>query len=77
MQQAALDKNELLEKATTIEDVLGTPPSWEDAASAFINAFSKTLNISFTEEDLSSEECFRVQDLVIKKYTHPDWTGRI
>jgi lipoate-protein ligase A len=51
--------------------------SWEEAASAFVQAFVKTLNLSFVESELSSEELSRADTLVKNKYAHPGWIERI
>ncbi len=70
-------KKDLLERATTMEWVLGTPPSWGDTASAFQSAFADVLNITFVEDELTTKERNSAQKLVIEKYTNPNWTMRI
>jgi len=67
----------LLERATTVAAVLGRPISWDEAAGVFIQAFAKTLNLSFEESDLTATELARAGTLVKEKYAHPKWTERI
>jgi lipoate-protein ligase A len=67
----------LLDRATSVEAVLGKPVSWETASAAFIRGFSKSLQITFQESALTEEEKTRAADLVAEKYAHPSWTERI
>lgn len=71
------NKNDLFGKATTLESVLGTAPSWEEAASAFVKAFEEVLNITLIDDQLISEEKDRAQTLLEEKYANPAWTMRI
>ncbi len=65
--------NRLLDRATTVKDVLGITISWEKAAAAFETAFSETLNLSFTQEDLTPAEQARADKLVAAKYDRVEW----
>lgn len=67
----------LLKRATTVESVLGQPVSWEQAAAAFVQAFSETLNLTFEPAELTSSELAQADKLVKEKYAHPNWTERI
>jgi len=67
----------LLERATTVESVLGKIISWEEAASAFSEAFKTALNLNFEVTGLSPGELARANYLVKEKYAHPDWNERI
>jgi len=67
----------LLERATTVEIESENPISWERAASAFTESFSKVLNLSLSEESLSPTELTRAEILVKEKYAHPAWVERI
>ena len=67
----------LLERATTVETVLGRPVPWSEAAQAFINAFEEKLNLSFEEGALSESEQARIDVLVGEKYNHPEWMKRV
>jgi len=72
--QAAASR--LLSRATTAEQVLGAPLSWEAAAEAFIYAFQEALNLQLSPVALSSQELSRAEELVIEKFNHPAWTDR-
>jgi len=73
-QQAAA---RLIERATTVEEILGEQISWEQAAEAFIEAFSGTLKLDLTPGALTDAERARAQQLVEEKYAHPSWTERV
>ncbi len=66
----------LLQRACTAETILAVPLSWEDAASAFKQAFETTLNLEFTQMELTETEKSRAEELVLTKYAHPHWTER-
>lgn len=72
-QQAA---KKLLSRATTAEAVLGRLVTWEEAADAFVQAFSETLELELTPGEVSQQEKQRAQELVAAKYAHPDWMGK-
>jgi len=67
----------LLERATTVESVLGREVDWEIAAQAFVHAFEAQLGLSFERGELSESELTRAEQLVREKYAHPSWTERI
>ena len=67
----------LLERATTVESVLGKPVPWREAAQAFIIAFENKLSLHLEEGVLSESEQTRAQELVHEKYDHPAWMKRI
>ena len=69
-------KTRLLAHATTLEQVLGTPPSWHQASAALKQAFQDTLNLSLEPGELSVFEESRAGELVEEKYNHPSWTER-
>lgn len=64
----------LLARATTVETVTGQAVAWETAAQAFVGAFESQLGLRFERGELSSGEKARAEELVQKKYGHPDWT---
>jgi lipoate-protein ligase A len=66
----------LLERATTVESVLGRRISWERAAQAFVEAFEAQLGLKFERGALSESESKRAEELVREKYDHPSWTER-
>jgi lipoate-protein ligase A len=67
----------LLERATTVESVLGHPVTWSEAAQAFINAFEDKLGLSLEENVLSESELRRAEKLVCEKYDHTGWVKRV
>ncbi|MBG0786494.1 MAG: lipoate--protein ligase family protein [Anaerolineaceae bacterium] len=67
----------LLSHATTVESVLGTAPTWQQASGAFIEAFSDVLNLELVPGDLSDREKERAAELVAEKYANANWTERI
>jgi lipoate-protein ligase A len=67
----------LLQRATTVESVLGHPVDWESAADAFAHAFSRELGLDFEEAELSAPERARAGRLVEEKYAHVSWTERV
>ena len=66
----------LLARATTAESVTGQVIPWETAAQAFAAAFESQLGIRFERGELSGAEQAHAEELVQKKYSHPDWTER-
>ena len=75
MRQTAADR--LLDRATTVESVLGVAPDWETAARSMVRAFEAELGINFERGELSQKEIARADELVREKYDHPSWTERI
>jgi lipoate-protein ligase A len=66
----------LLARATTVETVLGRAVSWEEAADAFVQAFSDTLSLELVPGEISRSEKQRAEELFVNKYANPDWTGK-
>jgi lipoate-protein ligase A len=56
--------------------VLHKQVSWDDAADAMQNSFSRTLNITFHEVPLADDEIERTEALMHEKYANPEWTNR-
>lgn len=67
----------LLERATTVESVLGRTVPWSEAAEAFIKAFEEKLSLRLKEGALSESEHKRIDSLVCEKYDHADWMKRV
>jgi lipoate-protein ligase A len=67
----------LSSRAITAESALGRPPSWDEAAQAFVEAFSSSLFLDFFTSDLTPEESQRATELAKDKYSSPGWTFRI
>ena len=68
--------NRLLARAATAEEILGTAPSWTQAARAFKTAFCETLNLDLQPAELTPAELARAASLVEEKYAHLSWTNR-
>ncbi len=66
----------LLERATTVESVLGRVVDCETAVQAFVRAFENELGLTFEEGEVSASEQARAEELVREKYAHPSWTER-
>jgi lipoate-protein ligase A len=64
----------LLNKATTVESVLGHSISWEEAAQAFQSGFESTLNIDFERDQLTSSEINQAEHLTTTQYSKLNWT---
>ncbi len=67
----------LHQRATTAEEAIGTPISWQQAATAFIQAFELTLDLRFVKADLSGFEIARAEELYHEKYTSLSWNHRL
>ena len=67
----------LLQRATTVESVLGQAVTWETAASAFEGAFTGKLGLHLVRCPLSESELQRADELVRTKYAHPSWMERV
>ena len=67
----------LIARASTVESALGRAISWDAASKSFIHAFETVLDIQLEEGKLSASEILRTDELIQKKYAHPDWTERI
>jgi lipoate-protein ligase A len=66
----------LLERAATVESVLGGKIEWETAAQAFVQGFEAELGIRLERGEMSASEIQRTEELVREKYAHPSWTER-
>lgn len=66
----------LLQRATTVEGFLGRKISWDGAVQAFVTAFGEVLSLDLQAGELSAAEHRRAQELVEKKYAHPEGMGR-
>jgi lipoate-protein ligase A len=66
----------LLNRATTVEEVLGQRPSWDRVAQAFVSAFQDKLNLEIEQGELTQNEKNRTVELVREKYGNIDWTKK-
>jgi len=67
----------LLDRAATVESILGRVVDWERAAEAFTHAFEAELGIELKSRGMSATEISRTDELLREKYDHPDWNERI
>jgi lipoate-protein ligase A len=67
----------LLARAATAEGILGRAPSWEEAARAFTEAFTHTLNLDLHPGVLTPSETARALELEREKYGNEEWTFKI
>ncbi|MEW5873042.1 MAG: biotin/lipoate A/B protein ligase family protein [Chloroflexota bacterium] len=67
----------LLERAATAEGLLGFAPTWEQAAQAFVNAFSESLHLELIPSELTPAELRRAEALLGEKYANPGWIERV
>jgi lipoyl(octanoyl) transferase len=71
--QAALRLNS---RAITVAEALNQNISWEEAARAFVQAFSEVLNLELVPDEISPLERERAEELVEKKFANEGWTAR-
>lgn len=67
----------LLGKATTTALILGKDITWKEAARAFIQGFSRTLNLELVEGGLTAYENELVEGLLLDQYANESWTRQI
>lgn len=67
----------LLQRAVTLEQVLGAAPGWEKAAQALTRGFAQALNLTLVESALTPGEIARAEQLVEEKYGNRAWTERL
>ena len=70
-------KQRLLRHATTVEAILGTTVSWEQAVRSMITAFSSVLGLNLSPEEPDDQEIERAIKLMDEKYANKVWTCRI
>ena len=64
-------------RATTVEQALGRPVSWDEATQAMIGGFRSALNLTFERGCLMPEEQEWLVDLRSEKYASDEWTWRV
>jgi len=70
-------KNNLQDKACTLNDIPNKKITWQNTANALISGFSNELNITFFQSHLSDKEINRAKELVQRKFGLDEWTFRI
>jgi lipoate-protein ligase A len=76
-QERSTAAERLLQRATTVEMVMGRRISWEAAAQAFASGFEKALDLELIPGELTPQEISRAEELTREKYGHASWTKRI
>ncbi len=66
----------LLERAATLESLLGVRLPWSQAARAFQAAFTEALDLDLQPGEMTDEEHALAEQLVREKYRGDDWTRR-
>ncbi len=64
-------------RATTVEELLGSPIAWEEAAEAFQRGFARALGAQLEVVDPTSKELVRAAELARSRYRSAAWIGRI
>ncbi|MBL7065851.1 MAG: lipoate--protein ligase family protein [Anaerolineae bacterium] len=64
-------------RATTVEEVLGRPITWDEAADALAAGFAEALNLRLEPGTLTDEERAWAQELRAERYATKEWTGRV
>ncbi len=67
----------LLMHATTVENTLGQPVTWDQAAQAVSAAFKDVFGLQYDSSTLTPLELQKAHDLQQTKYAHPAWTNRV
>ena len=71
------DPDRVRARAATVEDVLGRPVAWEQAAEALVAGFSDALRLHFERGTLTGQECAWAEELRAGRYAAEDWTYRV
>jgi lipoate-protein ligase A len=67
----------LIERATTLNAVLGSIPDWGTVADAFVEAFQSELNLVLLPGELTPAETERARQLAAEKFSNPEWSRKI
>jgi len=65
----------LLDRAGTVESMLGRPASWEEAAQAVVESFREVLQLDLQLSAFTPRESARAAQLAETKYAHPERMG--
>lgn len=69
-------REQVLQRATTVEQVLGRVVSWDEAAQVFGSSFAETFDLMLVEGDLTPDEVARADALRAGQYASPEWNER-
>lgn len=64
-------------RATTVEEILGRPVTWDEAADALAAGFAEALNLRLEPGTLTDEERAWAEELRTEKYATEKWTGHV
>jgi lipoate-protein ligase A len=64
-------------QATTVEEVLGRPVTWDEAADAMAAGLAEALNLRLEPSALSKDENAQAERLREEKYATDAWTYRL
>jgi lipoate-protein ligase A len=70
-------RENLLNRATTIETILGKVITWDAAAEAFEIAFQSVLNFELADEEISDWELLETERFIREKFGNDTWTVRV
>jgi len=70
-------KSLLLQRATTVSEILGKFISWQDVADALKQGFEQALNVNLIHQTSTPDEKNRAVELLKEKYANDRWTMRI
>ena len=71
------DPTRVRARATTVEEALGRPVTWDEAAEALAAGFAEALNLRLEPGTLTTEERAWAEELRAEKYATDEWTGRV
>jgi len=69
-----MQKTRVRDRAVTLEQVLGSAPTWSAAAAAIERGFARAFNLEMAAGALSAAEARRAEELVCERFGNPDWT---
>ncbi len=75
--QRAAAAARILERATTVEMIMQQRLDWQTVSQAFFQAFQRILNLDLQPGDLTRKELVRAEQLIIEKYSNPEWNNRL
>jgi len=71
------DPTRVRARATTLEQALGRPVAWDEAADAVAAGFAELLNLHLEPGALTSEELALAEELRTQKYATGEWTRKV
>jgi len=74
---ACPDPAQVCARATTVEEALGRPVTWDEAADALAAGFAEALNLHLEPGTLTEEERVWADELRAEKYATNEWTSRV